>query len=332
MKKTTPRQAAVVFLFLALWCFVFLFAEAFVNKTGSIGLRFEGDGTSMEELETALDAQDISKRPQATGWRYGEKVTVSVPGTGRSSQMDAILLYGEPQAAISDGLAAGVWKAPYDTDGCMLTTGAAYALFGSTDVVGLTLICQGREWLIRGLVSRKNSWILLPAKEEDRFRCMELNFGEKENPLALADNFWMTGGLTGTYQVLDWPLLKAAVRVCCFLPAWALFLSLLIYKNRPADKRKRGWSLLAGAVILFLLIVVTFRFPTDWIPTRWSDLGFWSERLAGLKKTIGTLWSTGTYEGDLYLGSRLILTAASSIGACIWILAAALGFKKSFKK
>lgn len=315
-------------MFLTLWCVVFLFAETFARKTDSIGFRFEGDGPSMEDLKDALATQDAPKRPRATGWQYGEKVKVSVPGTGRDSRMDAIFLYGDPEAAIAGGLADGVWKGSYDEDGCMLTTGAAYELFGSTDVVGLTLFCEGREWIIRGLVSRKNSWILLPARDEDRFNCIELYFGEEENPLALADNFFMTGGLRGAYQVLNWPLLKAAVRVCCFLPAWALLFAFLLTAKRLACGRKRWWFCLAGLGILCFLFAVTFRFPADWIPTRWSDLGFWSERLSDLLRMAKALWSAGTYEGDLYLGSRLILTAAASAAACIWILAAMAGSKE----
>lgn len=298
-----------------LWAGAVWTGMLFLSKSSSVGIRFLENGPEKSRVEEAFDGK---KQPfSLAAWAHKRDLLVEVPLSGGSTTMDGIFIYGDSREAVFDELKSGVWKGAFDEGGCMLSEGAAYRLFGSSNVVGMKVVCRGREWIIRGIVNKKSPWIMLPADENDLLPFMELNYHEAENPVALAEEFLGLNGLAGEYLLFDWPLLKAAVRVLFFLPVWVLGIAFFC-----RWKVKNKWIFAAAAVTIGALL--TLRFPQDWIPTRWSDFSFWARKFEYLGDMMKNLWQARLYDGDLKLANYFFTTAALSLSASACALAGLL--------
>lgn len=302
-------------LLVLLWAGAAWAGMMFLSKDSSVGIRFLENGPEKSSLEEAFDGK--TQQLSMAAWDYQRDLFVEAPSAGGSAAMDGIFVYGDSREAVFDGLRGGIWKGAFDDDGCMLSEGAAYRLFGSLNVVGLKVICRGREWTIRGVVNKKSPWIMLPAKDKDKLPFMELKFADAENPVSLAEEFLSLNGLSGKYLLFDWPLLKAAVRVLLCLPGWVLGIALLC-----GWKVKHKWAFAAAAVCMGALL--TFRMPQDWIPTRWSEFNFWTSKFEYLGDMLKNLWQARLYDGDLKLAKYFFTAMALSLAACACALSEAL--------
>lgn len=302
-------------LLVLLWAGAFWAGMVFMTKSPSVGIRFLENGPEKNSVESAFEGK--TRQFTMAAWDYQSDFLVEAPLAGGSTAMDGILVYGDGREAVFDGLKSGVWKGSFDEDGCMISEGAAYRLFGSVDVVGMKVICRGREWTIRGVVNKKSPWIMLPAKDNDKLPYMELNYVDAENPVSLAEEFLSLNGLAGKYLLFDWPLLKAAVRVLLCLPGWAFGIVLLC-----RWKGKHKWVFAVAA--FFIGAMLTFRLPQDWIPTRWSDFNFWTRKFEYLGDMLNNLWRARLYDGDLKLAGYFFTTAALSLSASVCAIAKAL--------
>lgn len=303
--------AACVFLLVLLWAGVVWAGTLFMEKSASVGIRFLEEGPEKSSVEEAFlwKTQQFSM----TAWAYERELFVEAPSSGGSADMEGIFIYGDSREAVFERLKSGVWKGSYDEDSCMLSEGAAYRLFGSSNVVGLKVVCRGREWIIRGIVDKKSPWIMLPAKDSDRLPFMEIRYDNAENPVSLAGEFLSINGFGGEYLLFDWPLLKAAVRIFLCLPGWVLGLVLLC-----RWKVKHKWVI--AAVIIGIGAWWTLRLPQDWIPTRWSDFTFWAGKFDNLSGMLKNLWQARLYDGDLKLAKYFFTSAAFSVSASVCAL------------
>lgn len=160
---------------------------------------------------------------------------------------------------------------------CAVSTGLAWALFGSYNVVGQVVNLAGGSYTISGVFDADGSQLLYPA--QSGFTCAGLRGISADAPKAEALQ-WAAAAGVGTVQGIDYGPQKVwLARVLCFVPAVCAGLGLLAVllgfaRRLPGPLRGAVYFVLALAFALALPQLLR-SLPGWLIPGRWSDFEFW---------------------------------------------------------
>jgi len=200
--------------------------------------------------------------------------------------------YGKVSAAciFFSGDAALVWPARYlkgtppgvtDDGGCALSSALARELWGSADVVGLTVETGDGARTVRGVFEGDDLVVLLCVHGEDTsqsFTAVELAAGPRHPTKSDAENFAAAAGLGKPDSVLmDTPALLAAA-----MGALPIVIIIIYGLAVCIGQMREYFAELKGALLFLVVIAFALLLPglidalPDWmIPTRWSDFSFW---------------------------------------------------------
>lgn len=238
----------------------------------SISIRYQ-EPLPQETVQTAKE-----KIPGLTFWTE-EEGTVS---SGlRTAESRLLWYWGESALVLGDTCISGQTPAALDTNGCAVSTALAWELFGSQDVVGLTLSPEkGREYTVRGVFESRDCLALIPRKDSS-FKAVELEATEetREDPETWAASLLQESGLPEPQWTLDTFAVSELGKFLAWLP--------LLFGGAAA-----GVALIKGAVrwnypvrdiaffALFLgvglaLTVFLEKWPSWLTPSRWSDFSWW---------------------------------------------------------
>lgn len=179
-----------------------------------------------------------------------------------------------------------------DRNGCLIDEGTAQKLFGSTTPGG-TLKLGDKEYEVRKVIPWKQSFMLIHPqnKEEDektknRYNRLFIRKDSFETPEKTASRFLMKHSLSG--KVVFYERIKGvALFVLLLLPS-GIITGLLFQAFRERRKWKKGtagfllWTgVCVAAAVIFIWNLRSFiSIPKDWIPGKWSDFGFWYDKLS----------------------------------------------------
>lgn len=185
---------------------------------------------------------------------------------------------------------------------CLLSTSLAYELFGTTDVAGLSVIYQEKEYEIAGVIEHKENLFVYEPKEGETatFQRVVTKVKEDESMRVLEETLQMK---FGSGKVLDYTWLKMILDLYLLMIPVLLSIFLLrtiwTYQKESKNKSEKCiWMILFGimGVIIGFLILQNIHVPLDMIPERWSDFEFWAdcvdyqrenlERLIQMRKTV----------------------------------------------
>lgn len=212
-----------------------------------------------------------------------------------------------------------------DRKGCILDRETALELFGSENCIGSTVTLGENQYEIRQVAPWSQRIMLLHPMEKDTvYTRVFVRPGKGESPQHAANRFLMSYGLTGSLVDDGWldALAKAAL---VLFPAGlaAAFFRTAGNRRKEAGKNAKGYWLWLGISIvsagaLLFFVYRNFSIPNDWLPDKWSNFGFWTEKLKKESENLG-----------LYLmlpktvpqTERIRLTAESLLwGSLSWIL------------
>jgi len=189
------------------------------------------------------------------------------------------------------GDASLVWPAAYirgaapgviDPHGCAVSEALAWRLWGSIDVVGMTVKVDGAACTVRGVFEGDAEMALISFQDEDMspsWSAAELSGGPIHAVRSDVEGYAISSGLgRPNYILMDGPRFIAGAMAVfpILLPAgYGLMLLIgLIRKRHPAAGTPIVFvCLLALAVLLPSLLAAL---PAWLIPTRWSDFSFWA--------------------------------------------------------
>lgn len=259
--------------------------------------KFSQDAAEMEIGQTdALQKGNRSELlPEFCIWGQKDGVSITNQDLERNVQADEILLCGNPELVFEDCRMLD----REDTDGCLVDEKTAWELFGSLDVTGQRLTCEGKDYTIRGVIpGNKKVFAHMvdgsqpapqtetraeaeePALENslDRITLQRLE-GKSIQELYLE---W-SSRYNVFAKLMDLELLQGISGCCMLLMPTTLCICLLWYLCRRFRKTEQLWQK-AGIAGLALLVFIGFgfflkhrvRIPDEYIPTRWSDFSFWS--------------------------------------------------------
>ena len=177
---------------------------------------------------------------------------------------------------------------------------------GALDVTGLELELDGERYTVRGVFESGEARAVTQEAADSRtaeYANVELTAMEtapEGTEAALA--FAGASGLGTPAHVVDGPALAGLACALCWLPL-ALCGACTLWRLARGVRRLRPWqrqTLLFAALLFFaaLLPVLLAMVPGAWVPTRWSDFGFW----AALGKKRGSA------------GGRVVRSAAPAQG------------------
>lgn len=255
-------------LFLLL-CAAFRQASLIRELAPSVSLRFETPLTQAQVEEAQVYSQ-TSGAPWVTFWAEQD---CSVSAEFRSAGALGILFSGDARLAFPAEYLHGAPPSDLRFDACAVSTALAWALFGGEDVTGLEITVDEAELTICGVFSHEEAILLRPGS--GGFTAAELpDLPEDADAYRYALDYAAACGLGMPSQVLcgpDLAFLAAALSWSCAVGCAAVPLL-------AARGRFRHPAIYWGAAFLVAVGCPVWMewLPGWWIPTRWSDAGFWT--------------------------------------------------------
>lgn len=114
----------------------------------------------VREIRESLEQEQ--KKVDFTAWREVQAQTIFAPAEYKTAIVTVCHLNGSSEYVIPYGksLKEG------DEDGCLIGAETAYRLFGSTDVEGLTVTYQNKDYRIRGVIGEPSQILIVEEQEE----------------------------------------------------------------------------------------------------------------------------------------------------------------------
>ncbi len=212
--------------------------------------------------------------------------TVFVQNHLRSAQAQQITFDGNADLAYPAEYAFGRAPLNQEPETCAVSTGFAWALWGSEEVVGLTVTAEDATCTVVGVFPEDQPLILRPDREG--FTVAELqDIPAGEDGYRFASTFSLSCGL-GTPDEILWGSgfggwVQALPWLCLILVGLRLVVISLKELKRRLPFRLGTWCLMLAFFLVLLLPALLETLPPWLIPSRWSDFSFWG-RLAE------TLW------------------------------------------
>ncbi|NJP39873.1 hypothetical protein HCH52_02235 [Oscillospiraceae bacterium HV4-5-C5C] len=267
----------------------------------AVSLRYE---SSPLETGLARDSRVFAYQQGAaqpfwpTFWSEGSVVIQAFSESGSLAPMSGvgdegltlpILAYdGNPRLVKPLTLLSGDWPSAQDSSACLISEALAWQLWGSTAVIGQTLLLDTAAdqphqiYVVRAVYQDQTMGGLFSyagQAYQPGWQVVELEGDAGAFPRSTTESWWQAAGLPEPDRVLNAPGLAAGLRLAASLPLlWTLlllFIGLWRWGRRHPYLRE---ACLAGSLIgLALLLPGYLDLLPGWlIPTRWSDFDFWS--------------------------------------------------------
>jgi len=312
-----------------LWCAGAFIAQQAQNSLGSVAARWPAGGVSPAQLAAQLDIfrEDRTKDlPGLTLWQQHAAQTVT-DGGEKSLRAPVLELYGSAEDLRPDSYLSGSAPSIGSVKTCAVSEGAAFALWGGTNVTGMTLTWEEQEYAVQGVFRGEDSLVIVQAAPDSRalFPNMQLRFtdgGGRQGAGREAATEFLARTSFGSPQLLDMPLLGWAFGLLASLPALLIGLWLLArlavhgLKLRKQPRKLMYFiapAILIAAADIFLLSRME-RVPAALIPSRWSDFGYWDTLIKSLGVRVKA-WLSMPQAGDIatlfsLLGTALLVFAS----------------------
>jgi len=226
---------------------------------------------------------------------------------------------------------AGAYPARSDESGCAVSTGLAFSLWGSTNVIEMPVKVEGKQFYVRGIFEEEEPRLFLQAQaeSEELLSNMQLTFagsGTRDR----AKQYLSSAGFPEG-RILDLTLFAWVLGIIFRLPAIILAFGIL---GRVIRHGKRVWRysillaiylLLAFGILAGLWFCIDLpKIPSDFIPTMWSDFEFWGNLFEEQGKNMVSWMAAGPAFRDIELWITAFMAVLLSVCASAFTAAAAM--------
>lgn len=258
-----------------------------------------------------------------TFWREDDMVKAESETAGATCI--SISYSGEGSLAWNAEFLRGAMPGVADEAGCALSGELAQSLFGSMDVVGMTVYLDENEYIVRGVFEGSQAVALLSKGDEKtdlRWQAADLSGGPKDTSKTTASNFGVSSGLGRPSAVLDGSVFSAWSMLACFAPIIILVVYALIRLLLQIRRPFRGVAVFAACLgIALFLPAILALLPGSLVPDMWSDFSFWSSLGKqfdnSLREFFGMIPHLRDVEGKLLLLRQGVLCSAGVLCAAI---------------
>ena len=321
----------------------------------------EGQGMSLQQLddmreeEAALD----DAMPFASYSRREDQNFIN-NDLGKTLDCPVLYLYGDSSLVIN---AQGELFAD-DTDGCLLSSAAAWQLFGETTVnAGGKVSCQNRDYLVRGVYEDEDPIVVISVPRPKKAKSTDLTDGDdmsgepvdigEENEQILFDRILIRpeGNSARRLEHIHafenrhgfgqnktdcsvYVRLGKVMEYLVLIFVMVIFIWLTVC--RIIELRRKPVRLIIICALSAVIFIAFFRIfdvdpqiPADMIPNRWSDFDFWGEKIGTLVSSIRHMLFSGKNEVELnYFRPLVDMTGFGILGIVLFLVCDML-FRKS---
>ena len=145
-----------------------------------MSIKWEKGGVSPSELirqQTYARQDGAGNQPKATLWQtYPEQEIMA--SDKKKIKADIVAAFGDCGDVVSSMPADGAYPAISDASGCAVSTGLAFSLWGSINVIGLPVKAEGKQFYVRGIFEEEEPRLFLQAQaeSEEPLSNMQLTF------------------------------------------------------------------------------------------------------------------------------------------------------------
>ena len=279
--------AFLLWTFLALACWGMALGGFLANRQGNREFTAYYDNTVLtgKEMDIFTRDQEEEDIPVTAAWKEEEKESFT-GSLDRSCQGTFLEVRGEMEVLFPRQLIRGNFPWSGDDQGCVISRGLSWELFGTEDGVGNEIQAQGETYTVRGILEGKDNLLAVWAKEEEGLENFRLSYDTDLVPVSQAEEFLyqMTGA--EPERIFEGNLYGALSRFSLFLPvlilgALAGIRSLQTGRKQGDIRKKLCWYVLAGLLCLLFLwgLEKSIRLSPDYFPSMWSDLSFYPQLL-----------------------------------------------------
>lgn len=252
-------------------------------------------------------------------WDEREARQVINPDLERSARVSLTALCGTPGAYLP-----GIYEVP--KSGCVMDEKTALELFGSKAVEGEKIKIGEIDYQIWDTVKNAEALVIYQGDEKTTFSMVNLRIPEGESVNRTVDSFLTRYQLTGS--ILDNTLLFALGKGALFLmPLLLVMQALAILAGGYAGSKRQSLErwLWGGGILIVIVVFVSgisgqITWSLDMIPSRWSDFGFWSQRMEEKKAGLFLFLQSAKSPGQMEQISALVRSCVCSIAACVCYL------------
>lgn len=307
---------------LAILLAVFLFALVRVGLKNAEKMQWYTAGVSLryeEPLQSDVVHDAHKQNASLTFWCQQEDIleieNKQIHATIFLYNGDMAMVWGQP-------LKIGSIPSPFDESGCVLSSGAAYALFGSENVVGLFLKQGNTTYVVRGIFESNDLLAILPVSTA-AFTAVEIPYTEAlwQDPDTQVTMLSQETGL----PTPQWQLYPKEIFA---IMQWTLYIPILfsgIVLLSLFAHTIKGWTVIYrdGLVFLILLLLILalpffFQVWPQWLtPSRWSDFSWWRQVLSQLKNHFYAWLSIIPSYRDVCIKTIVLCHLSIIAGQCI---------------
>lgn len=315
------------------WCMACSFYSSAISLCSSVGIKWENGGISPIALvrQQSYAKQDgAAEQPEATLWKIHPDQEVRAADK-KSMIADAVLVFGNCRDITTAIMLYGSFPAQSDQSGCAVSSGLAFSLWGSTEVLGLPIKIEGNVFYVRGVFKEEEPRLFrqVQAESKEPLSNMQLTFtgpgaGER------AGQYLSSAGFPEG-RILDLTLFAWVLGMILRLPAIILAIGILGRVTRHGKRLFRYPLLLAVYFLIAfgILAVLWFcmdlpEFPSEFVPTMWSDFEFWGNLFQEQGKNMVSWMAAGPAFRDMELWTSSFMAVLLSVCASAFTAAAAM--------
>ena len=356
-------KAAFKYLLLALmiWCLghAFSLSSTLTDDRPPV-IYYLDDGMTLNQLKEMKDSEDaLDDAVSFSSYGRMENQSFSNPELGRTMTGPALLLFGDSSLIFHS---TGELFADDDA-GCLLSSEAAWQLFGETFVSQGTISWQGKEYIVRGIFKDEKAQVVVKAPEKEIGPSADLNEEgafDEETPVDVSENnevsfsrilirpdsdsakrmeiihafenrhgFGESKTDCSVYVRLGICLVFLIPAIIFFIYLWLAVSSLIALRFRPFWFVIGAAAAVAAFILFFVICQARPSVPADLIPNRWSDFNFWGEKITTLVDSIRHMLFAEKTEVELTFFRPVTDIAGYTVVSVILFFAAFTAFSKA---
>lgn len=201
----------------------------------------------------------------------------------RSEVGELIETAGNMNLVLPGKLIKGSFVTDSDRNGCVISRKAAEVIFGDWDIIGEDILIGKKNYIVRGIVDIEKILYMVQGDNEKSYPYIRVD--TPKIPMSVVQQM-LAGLIPGNCERISEGNLYFGVGcVLLSVPLWILlFIGLFRYRKVVTRIRNKVLNYIlkimvpvAGFAGACVLILISFKFSDDYIPTVWSDFEFWTE-------------------------------------------------------
>lgn len=304
------------------------------DRAGFYGL---DSGITREQMEKYLeDSPQASILRDMALFEIKEEILLTNPLLNRSVPASFGEAAGNMNLIVPGTLEMGNFPVSDDVTGCVISRRTAETLYSSRDALGETLVVDGTDYIVRGILRIDKELCLVQGGKDVTYSnlCVQapglpLSALQQQMAGLLPPEAAVIseGGLyRGIGSLLLW--LPASTLLCCLMQVMGV-----LSRKIQLSFVEKPWGallcsllgqlrLLLGLGAEFGILFGCLHFSDDYVPTAWSDFSFWRELFSRKAESILTLIKEPLLLCDLRmlasLGGIAVLAVPEALLLLLW--------------